>query len=102
MTKEISHLIWEYKGSIVPPHSTKHFQDLSKYLQVPICPPTLSEVCKVIELYYILKVSLGREKSGESVDMEFALDVATVPFRIPSIPSPELKYGTTLYICMQL
>ena len=33
------------------------------------------------------------EKSGEDLDMDFALDVATVPFRIPNSPPPDLRYG---------
>ncbi len=34
------------------------------------------------------------EKSGEDLDMDFPLDVATVPFRIPNqVDQQELKYG---------
>jgi len=92
LMKEVSHKVWEYKGPTVPPHTTQSFHDLHKHLQVPVAPPTLAEVCKLIELYYVLKVTLGMEKSGEDLDMDFALDVATVPFRIPSRPSPDLKF----------
>ena len=57
LTKEIHHKIWEFKGPTVSPHTTKGFHDFHKLLQVPVMPPTLADVCKVIELYYVLKVS---------------------------------------------
>ena len=40
-----------------------------------------------------VQVSLGMEKSGEDLEMDFPLDVATVPYRIPNQPPPELRYG---------
>ena len=58
LTKELNHKVWEFKGPTVAPHSTRSFHDLHKYLQVPVMPPTLAEVCKVIEIYYIVKVML--------------------------------------------
>lgn len=42
---------------------------------------------------HILQVSLGMEKSGEDLELDFAIDIATVPFRIPNHPPPELRYG---------
>ena len=33
------------------------------------------------------------EKSGEDLEMDFAVDIATVPYRIPNRPAPELKFG---------
>jgi hypothetical protein len=57
LTKEMHHKVWEYKGPTVGPHSTQTFHDLHKHLQVPVMPPTLNEVCKVIEIDYILKAS---------------------------------------------
>ena len=41
----------------------------------------------------LFQVSLGMEKSGEDLDMDFPLDVATVPYRIPNNPPPDLRYG---------
>ncbi|ELT96773.1 hypothetical protein CAPTEDRAFT_177316 [Capitella teleta] len=92
LTKDVSHKIWEYKGPTVSPHSSETFHDLYKHLQVPVMPPTLNEVCKVIEIDYIIKVSLGLEKSGEDLEMEFPVDIATVPFRIPNSKPLELGY----------
>ena len=56
LSKEVSHKVWEYKGPTVQPHHSETFHDLHTHLQVPVMPPTLSEVCKLMELYYVLKV----------------------------------------------
>ena len=51
---------------------------------------------------YFIQVSLGMEKSGEDLCMEFPLDVATVPFRISNSPGPELTYGNQSHVYIQL
>ena len=89
----MNHTVWEFRGSKVSPHSTQNFQDLQSHLKVPTMPPNLAEVCKLIDIYYVLKVCLGMEKSGEDLDMEFPVDIATVPYRISNQPAPELTYG---------
>ncbi len=69
LTKELSHKVWEFKGPTVAPHTTRSFHDLHKYLQVPVMPPTLAEVCKVIQIYYLIKVRVaGVQWKGGSVD----------------------------------
>lgn len=68
LSKEVSHKVWEYKGPTVSPHSTETFHDLHKHLQVPVMPPTLNEVCKVIEIYYILKVCSAQLSSSPVPD----------------------------------
>ncbi|XP_064606638.1 LOW QUALITY PROTEIN: arrestin domain-containing protein 3-like [Liolophura sinensis] len=92
LTKELSHKVWEYQGETVSPHTTVDFDDLQEHLQVPVMPPTLLDVCSLINIYYVLKVSLGMEKSGEDLEIDHPITVATVPFRIPNSPSPELHY----------
>lgn len=54
--KELSHVVWEYRGQTVKPHSSDLFSELHRALQVPVMPPTLTDVCKLIEIYYSLKV----------------------------------------------
>ena len=55
-TKETQHKVWEARGREVQPHTTECFHDFYKNLQVPVMPATLADVCKVIEIYYILRV----------------------------------------------
>ncbi len=47
-------------------------------------------------LFMVFQVSLGMEKSGEDLEMDFAMDIATVPYRISNRPAPELKFGKIL------
>jgi len=92
LSKGASHRIWEFRGPPVPPHTTKNFQDLQQHLIVPVTPPSLEDVCKLMEIYYVVKVSLGLEKSGEDLSVDFPIDIATVPYRIPNKPSPQVSY----------
>ncbi|KAK2187124.1 hypothetical protein NP493_177g00000 [Ridgeia piscesae] len=92
LTKETQHEVWEARGQAVRPHTTESFHDFYKNLQVPVMPATLVDVCKVIDIYYILRVSLGLEKSGERLGMEFPIDIGTMPFRIPNSPAPTIRY----------
>src|SRR4051812_37217140 len=58
LSKDVSHQVLEFHSAPIPPHSTKSFYDLSRDLQIPVMPPTMSDVCKVIEIFYTLKVSI--------------------------------------------
>ncbi|ODM91409.1 Arrestin domain-containing protein 2 [Orchesella cincta] len=92
VSKEVSHTIFEYRGAPVNPH-TRSKWDSQQNLVVPTMPPTLIGVCRLIQLYYVLKVSVELEKSGEDLHMHFPITIATVPFRIPnSNQQPVIQY----------
>lgn len=57
MSKEVSHTIFEYRGAPVPAHNRTKW-DSQQNLVVPTMPPTLIGVCRLIQLYYVLKVSV--------------------------------------------
>ncbi|KAL5020945.1 hypothetical protein ScPMuIL_000100 [Solemya velum] len=90
LNKDISHKVWEHRTDPVSPHKTMKYEDLQERLQVPVMPPTLLNVCSLVQVYYTLKVVLVMEKAGEALDLEFPITIATVPFRIPNAPTPEL------------
>ncbi|XP_014210809.1 arrestin domain-containing protein 3-like [Copidosoma floridanum] len=90
-SKEIQKVVMEYKGEPVVPGTAVQW-DSSRKMILPICPPSLLGVCRLIRIYYVLKVSVQLEKSGEDMQMYFPITVATVPFRIPNLPHPKIKY----------
>ncbi|KAK3089881.1 hypothetical protein FSP39_007300 [Pinctada imbricata] len=97
LCKEVCHRVWEYQGDNVPAHHTEKIDNLQQYLQVPVMPPTLStDVCSVIQIYYTLKVCLSMEKSGDALELQFPLTIATTPFRIPNAPYPILQYDAAV------
>lgn len=55
VNKEASHTVLEYRGEQIPPH-TRHKFDSSNSLVVPVMPPTLVGVCRLLQMYYVLKV----------------------------------------------
>lgn len=58
VSKEVSHTIFEYRGAPVPAHNRTKW-DSQQNLVVPTMPPTLIGVCRLIQLYYVLKVSVS-------------------------------------------
>ncbi|XP_071442765.1 arrestin domain-containing protein 2-like [Hetaerina americana] len=92
--KELERLSLEYRGEPVVP-GTRAVWDSAPHLIVPIMPPTLLGVCRLMQIYYVLKVNLEFEKSGEDLHMHFPVTIATVPFRIPnSKQQPTITYET--------
>lgn len=83
VTKETEHLVLEYKGDPVIPCTSIKW-DSGQELVLPVVPPSLVGLCRLLQIYYVLKVGLEFEKSGEDLQMHFPLTVATVPFRIPN------------------
>ncbi|XP_058809351.1 arrestin domain-containing protein 3-like isoform X4 [Phymastichus coffea] len=93
-SREIQKVVMEYKGEPVPSGSAVKW-DSSRKMVLPCCPPTLVGVCRLIKIYYVLKVSVQLEKSGEDMQMHFPITVATVPFRIPNLThQPQIRYET--------
>lgn len=55
VTKDIQHPVLEYTGDPVAPGTRWKF-DSSQSLVVPVMPPTLIGVCRLLQIYYVLKV----------------------------------------------
>lgn len=92
VTKDSQRTALEYLGDEVLPQTRFKF-DSASALVVPVMPPTLVGVCRLMQIYYILKVNLDLEKSGEDLHMHFPITIATVPFRIPnSSQQPNIVY----------
>lgn len=92
ISKDLNHVVLEYKGDPVHPHTRSKFDSTSS-LVVPVMPPTLVGVCRLVQIYYVLKVCLELEKSGDDLNMSFPITIATCPFRIPnSNQQPQIRY----------
>ncbi|XP_046669540.1 arrestin domain-containing protein 3-like [Homalodisca vitripennis] len=91
VTKEVQHLVLEYRGDSVKPN-TRHKWDSAQSLVVPVMPPSLVGICRLLQIYYVLKVNLEFEKSGDDLHMHYPITVATVPFRIPNSTQPTIHY----------
>ncbi|KAF2365094.1 Arrestin-like N-terminal [Trinorchestia longiramus] len=93
VTKDIQHSVLEYTGDSVSTGSRWKF-DSSQCLVVPVIPPTLVSVCRLIQIYYVLKVNIEQSKAGEDLHMHFPITIATVPFRIPNSKlQPNISYN---------
>ncbi|CAD6196935.1 unnamed protein product [Caenorhabditis auriculariae] len=91
--KSISCLVFEHKSPVIPANSQgKYDSTLEQPIRVPVVPPTLIGVCRLIQIYYILRVCMEDEKGNESLHLDFPLTVATVPYRIPNAAPPPVDY----------
>ncbi|XP_044743797.1 arrestin domain-containing protein 3-like [Chrysoperla carnea] len=91
VNKDVQHLVLEYRGDIVKSNSRTKW-DSTESLVIPTMPTTLVGICRLLQIYYMLKVSLETEKTTEILQMHFPITIATVPFRIPNSSPPTLKY----------
>lgn len=94
VTKEVQHLVLEYKGE---PVASRDHQDTCTNLRIPTVPTTLMGVCRLVQIYYTLTVCLEFEKSGEDLHINFPITIGTVPFRIPnSNLQPHIGYDVAI------
>ncbi|KAK6041278.1 hypothetical protein COOONC_21217 [Cooperia oncophora] len=86
-------VVFEHKSPSITPNSQgKYDSTLEQPIRLPVVPPTLIGVCRLIQIYYVLRICLVDEKGNESLHLEFPLTVATVPYRIPNAPHPAMEY----------
>ncbi|CAJ0606654.1 unnamed protein product [Cylicocyclus nassatus] len=92
-SKSVTCLVFEHKSPTIPPNSQgKYDSTLEQPIRLPVVPPTLIGVCRLVQIYYILQVCLVDEKNNECLHLEFPITVATVPYRIPNAPQPPIDY----------
>ena len=58
MSKEIRHTVLEADSDKVPAQESAVLDELSTRLVVPVMPPTMIEVCALVQIYYTLKVNV--------------------------------------------
>lgn len=93
MNKDVVHTVLEYQGENVAPNQKFRF-DSSDSLVVPVMPPTIIGLSKLLQIFYSLKVWVELEKSGENLHLIFPITIATCPFRIPnSNKQPVIDYN---------
>ncbi|KAL3867827.1 hypothetical protein ACJMK2_040673 [Sinanodonta woodiana] len=92
LAKTVTHKVWEYQAEMVEPYDAVSYNRLHEVLRVPPMPPTLLEVCNIIQIYYTLKVKVASQQAGGLLELNFPVTVATVPFRIPNSTDPEIHY----------
>ncbi|VDD93075.1 unnamed protein product [Enterobius vermicularis] len=92
-TKALACTVLEYRSPLTPPNSRGRYDsELDEPITLPVVPPTLVGVCRLIQIYYILKTSIEDEKGNESLCMDFPLTIGTLPYRIPNSTPPTINY----------
>ncbi|CAG2113773.1 unnamed protein product, partial [Medioppia subpectinata] len=55
LSKEVNHTVLEYRGDPILPSQKSRFESSNSFV-VPIMPPTLVGICRLLQIYYVLKV----------------------------------------------
>uniref|UniRef100_A0A915DY99 Arrestin C-terminal-like domain-containing protein n=1 Tax=Ditylenchus dipsaci TaxID=166011 RepID=A0A915DY99_9BILA len=72
--------------------SSNHTDDQHHPIKIPVVPPTMIGVCRLIQIYYILKVCIEDERKNETLEMEFPIIIATIPYRSTQSPFYSVGY----------
>ncbi|CAG9770230.1 unnamed protein product [Ceutorhynchus assimilis] len=92
VSKDLKNVVLEYRGNPVKPQKRIKW-DSGNVLVIPPVPTTLVNICRLVQIYYVLTVSLDTEKEPDLVSVSMPLTIGTVPFRIPnSDKRPVIKY----------
>ncbi|CAP23657.2 Protein CBR-ARRD-6 [Caenorhabditis briggsae] len=91
--KMMSCVVFEHKSPAIAANSQgKYDSTLEQPIRLPVVPPTLVGVCRLIQIYYVLRVCMEDEKGNECLHLDFPLTVATLPYRIPNTQPPPVDY----------
>nr|CDQ03298.1 BMA-ARRD-6 [Brugia malayi] len=90
--KQIDCVVLESKTLPVEPYTQGKFDtaQLQSFV-IPVVPPTLIGVCRLLQIFY---ACIEDEKGNETLQMEFPLTIATLPFLKATMPKPILDYDT--------
>uniref|UniRef100_A0A158PC11 Arrestin_C domain-containing protein n=1 Tax=Angiostrongylus cantonensis TaxID=6313 RepID=A0A158PC11_ANGCA len=89
--KTLTCVVFEHKSAAIEPNTQgKYDSTMEQCIRLPVVPPTLIGVCRLLQIYYILRVCLTDDKGNECLHLEFPFTVATVPYRIPTAQQPPL------------
>ncbi|XP_063923646.1 uncharacterized protein LOC135137824 [Zophobas morio] len=92
VSKDLKHHVFEYRGSNVKLHSRSKW-DGSNSLVLPPMPTTLVGICRLVQIYYVLSVSLDSDKDVDVAQVNFPITIAIVPLWIPNTnTSPTIRY----------
>uniref|UniRef100_A0A0N4Z026 Arrestin_C domain-containing protein n=1 Tax=Parastrongyloides trichosuri TaxID=131310 RepID=A0A0N4Z026_PARTI len=92
-TKLIQSLALEYKSNAIEESSRYNFDSTKECpIKIPVLPPTMIGSCKLVQIYYILKVCLEDEYSKEDLFMDFPLIIGTIPYRYPPSMQGTISY----------
>ncbi|KAE9551873.1 hypothetical protein FO519_004922 [Halicephalobus sp. NKZ332] len=93
-TKNITSTVLEYRSPTVNENTQAKFDSsLEQHpIKIPVVPPTMVGVCRLLQIYYMLKVSVEDERKNESLEMEFPLTIATIPYRSPQTQLYSITY----------
>lgn len=93
-TKLMVSTVIEHKFPSVVANTQARYDSSSDHpIKVPVIPPTMVGVCRLIQIYYTLKVCVEDERKNEALEMDFPLTIAIIPYRSAQSQVYSVAYG---------
>ncbi|CEF71410.1 FI21816p1 [Strongyloides ratti] len=91
--KLIQSLAMEYRSNAISESSRYNFDSTKEYpIKIPVLPPTMIGNCRLIQIYYTLKVCLEDENQKEDLFLDFPIVIGTIPYRYPPSMQGTISY----------
>jgi len=91
LSKDVTHHVLEYQSPTIAAHATRSFTDLHRDLQVPVMPPTMADICRVIEIFYTLKVKLPVLQYIIRLNVLCASSSGRIKILFPDFPAAKIR-----------
>ncbi|KAI6228372.1 CBN-ARRD-6 protein [Aphelenchoides besseyi] len=96
-TKSVVSMVLEHRSPSISENTRAKFETIPDHpVKIPVVPPTQIGLCRLIQIYYVLKICIEDERKNESLNMEFPITIATIPYR----PSSSTVYSCTYEFCV--
>ncbi|KAH7718895.1 Protein ARRD-6 a [Aphelenchoides avenae] len=97
--KSVVSTVLEYRSPNVAANAQQKFDSSQDQLpiKIPVVPPTTVGVCRIMQVYYILKACIEDERKNETLEMDFPLTIGTIPYR----SSHAQVYSVTYDFCSE-
>uniref|UniRef100_A0A0N5CCH2 Arrestin_N domain-containing protein n=1 Tax=Strongyloides papillosus TaxID=174720 RepID=A0A0N5CCH2_STREA len=91
--KLIQSLAMEYRSNGIPESSRYNFDSTKEFpIKIPVLPPTMIGTCRLVQIYYTLKVCLEDENQKEDLLLDFPIVIGTIPYRYPPSMQGTISY----------
>ncbi|CAK9302492.1 unnamed protein product [Gordionus sp. m RMFG-2023] len=90
--KSVSYVVTNNISPKISNNANVQITSSSFRILVPVVPPTLEHICRLIQISYILKFSLDIERSNKRLSLDFPVIISTTPQIYSNAPIPKLYY----------
>ena len=100
LSKELRHTVMQVETPQIDPNTTMTFDDLHYQMQVPVMPPSLVEVCGLVQICYALRVSSVTQEDRSPLNETSKEGICYTIIKTKTIIKMKLLNSICMYGCM--